>query len=251
MKNTIKLNRKKMCFVFLLIIAVSVTAFAHDKGDLMLNIEIPIGYIAPDIGIKVDGDSLKDAYDLKESHNFGMNIGFLGTVHYYFFDMLGVNTGLGLNFLFNSIQYKEKGGSFYDSVTFSSGGLYLTIPAGVRFSKNILVLGAGITANIPLLARSTITFGQDPYFEDEKFKLDSYMGWYFDIGFDNSGKENQAGGFGMQVRFSAPFSNKIGNTSNFIDFGGGYEQLSYSPFSHLNISIVFQAAIELSNIPIK
>ena len=127
-------------------------------------------------------------------------------------------------------------------------GYYFTIPVGFRFSLAAFTLGSGLTGNFPVSCES-YTWGkinkQDSdesetisRREDIKFHLDPYIGWYFDIGFDLSGRRNRKGGFGMLARLNGSFTNIGGTTQKYSE---------YDPFRYFAVSLVFQAAIELAN----
>jgi len=244
--------KKKLVFIFLLLgLVIGVgNVFAHDAGDLMLNIEPQIGVIIPDIGIRIAGYELTDLFPNSESSKLGLNVGLSGTVHYYFFDFIGINAGIG--FTFNYIDYTLKPKNAYYSSGdpgFSFGEFYVNIPFGFRFSLSAFALGAGLSYNIPVASNAQLNNPRYNYKEqDKEFKLDSYMGWYADLGFDLSGIKGRTGGFGMMVRVSGPMSSQIGNTKNYEMFEEGV--LEYKPFSHIAVSLVFQGAVELGNFPI-
>ena len=241
MKNQNKrMNAKRIGFFLLLVVALAAgNVFAHDKGDLMLNIEPQIGLLIPDITIISGGVSLTDYYRGADELEIGLHAGLLGTVHYYFFDFFGVNAGLGVNLNANNIIYSHSG----DSITYAFTGAYFSIPFGFRFSLSAFTVGAGLMPSIPMVADATATAsGYSGYDADDGFKLDPYMGWYFDIGFDLSGIKGRKGGFGMQGRLHGPLSNPIAGTST--------RGLQYKSFGYFGLSLVFQAAIELANLPI-
>jgi len=243
--------KKNLVFIFLLLgLVIGVgNVFAHDAGDLMLNIEPQIGYLIPDIGIWIGGVEVSNNpyYDASK---LGLNVGLSGTVHYYFFDFIGINAGIG--FTFNYLEYTLKPKntlSSYGDPSFSFGEFYVNIPFGLRFSLSAFALGAGLSYNIPVASNAQQNVPSDNYKEvDKDFKLDSYLGWYADLGFDLSGIKGRNGGFGMMIRLSGPISSQIGNTNNYQMFSGN--KLEYKPFSHLAISLVFQGAVELGNFPI-
>ena len=238
---------KRFALFFLLaLVLFSGTAFAHDKGDLMLNIEPQIGYSLPDIGIRSDGVlwSKGGNYDTRE---FGMNLGLNVTAHYYFIDYIALNAGLGFLFNLMSVYFTEQHSVDYDQFTFSNG--YVTIPFGARFSVSAFAAGLGMAVNIPVSGKAQVVGehgGDKVKLTDKKYSQEAYMAWYVDVGFDLSGKKDKEGGFGMFGRVSAPFSGPIATTKYVFDGS----KLSYSPFTYVSISLVFQAAIQLGNYPI-
>ncbi|MDR0387439.1 MAG: hypothetical protein LBH57_05335 [Treponema sp.] len=245
---------KKMITV-LVILAGSIAAVsAHDKGDMMLNIEPRIGIAIPDIGIVDRQTGIRDR-DIPGMQTFsaGMDAGLQVSVHYYFFNFFAINTGLGFN-IFTGIHNAE------ESILQNSGTLinvlvfgYASIPIGFRFSLGAFAIGGGLTGNMPIDGGSAFQYsvigsgsgGSSLPVDngaDESFSLNPYMGWYFDVGFDLSGRRGRKGGFGMLARFEGSFSDKIAETGNPF--------FQYDPFRYFSVSLVFQAGIELANLPL-
>jgi hypothetical protein len=262
------MNLKKTLVVLVLLAGSAITVFAHDRGDLMLNIEPQIGMAFPDIVIRDRATGIKDK-DIPGVNTFsiGMDAGLRGTVHYYFWDFFSFNSGLGFN-VFAGGHYaiytenEMEDMISYESTLTDSNILffgYFTIPVGFRFSLGVFTAGAGLTGNLPIGGISTYqtdikeTFQDNTglsasrnrssdKIEDDRFKMESYLGWYFDLGFDLSGRKGKKGGYGMLARVAGSFSNKIAKTDN--------KEIEYNPFRYFAVSIVFQAGIELANIPI-
>ena len=234
------MNVKRMAFFLSLVLVLAVgSVFAHDKGDLMLNIE-------PQIGIAFPGIELKEKSIVKDKMAFGIDYALRGTVHYYFVDFFGVNAGLGISGFFDYFYADMRIGSgYYDAINFTFNStfsaLYFSIPLGFRFSLKAFAAGAGFTTNIPISGQSKIWLsgiGSGTKEKDDDFKLNPYMGWYIDIGFDLSGRKGRGGGFGMVGRLNGSFSNKI------------ITHPDYDRFRHFSISVVFQPAIQLASLPI-
>ncbi len=227
--------RRVSLFVLFVLLAVG-TIFAHDKGDLMLNIEPQIGYAFPIIEAEVFNIPGKDYLSA------GFDFGLMSTVHYYFTDYIGVNTGFGVSGFLSYFSVENKAYEDYNMSAFFAT-LYFTIPVGVRFSHKALAIGAGVTANFPISGSSSsiVFFDNNGEIEseiDKNFKLKTNIGWYADVGFDLSGINNRKGGFGMLGRFSGSFNN-IAQTD--------LPYFEYDPFRYFAFSIVFQIGIELTN----
>ena len=211
----------KRMSVLLALILTAGAAFAHDKGDLMLNIEPQIGMAFPTVLLMSDTGMLP-----------GLDVALRGTVHYYFVDFFAINTGLGAGFNFHFFTGDGVGYFF---------GSYLTIPFGFRFSLKAFMAGAGIVGNIPLYV-----VGEYAYYGgygDMTFKGKPYMGWYIDAGFDLSGRKEKKGGFGMFGRIGGSFNKEVAvPSSHYKGFDSG--------FRFLSVSLVFQVAIQVASFPI-
>ena len=244
----------------LLVFAFSLTAgiFAHDKGDLMLNIEPQIGLALPKIAIGSLGFTRGT-----DGLGIGFDYALKGTVHYYFLDFISVNAGLGVSGYFNHRSGYEKDDDAFSKIEvtdhYSSAGAYFSIPFGFRFSVSSLAVGAGLTANIPIYSKAAnwayLKYTEDlgggqtksnsettDRVTDSKFILNTYMGWYADLGFDLSGRKNRDGGFGMLFRLNSSLSDKIASTS--------MANMEYKKYKYFSVSLVFQAAVQLANLPI-
>jgi len=196
---------KKALLTLLILFGVMSNIFAHDKGDLMFNIEPQIGIALPDIGVKIGDIAYKNIPGVQTSA-IGFDLAVRVTVHYYFFDFFGINTGLGLSGLFSSFNagYTEERTSGSTNIRtsttdyFTFTGLYISIPIGFRFSLRAFTIGAGFTANIPIVSGSeTYTIVEETRttsggfsntrrntsnsLADNNFSLDTYIGWYADI----------------------------------------------------------------------
>ncbi len=150
--------------------------------------------------------------------NGGIDFAIGHTAHCYFTDFFGISTGWGIStwFIFSEQQ--------------SFTGIYFTVPVGFRFSSSAFVFGGGITANIPI----------DEYeFSPPKVSGIFNMGWYIDIGFDLSGRENRRNGFGLQYRLHGSFS----------DFSRPSKSNSnYKASPYIAISAVFQINFQIAGI---
>jgi hypothetical protein len=253
--------------VLVLVLAAEVSA--HDKGDLMLNIEPQFGLVFPPLGISTN-------YRMMSGFDFGLR----GTVHYYFTDFFSINSGLGYGFnyhwffpgvypyalapspgfyiipvlgWFTAIIDLLGAMGYYGSslVTNYFFGSYFTIPVGFRFSINAFSIGAGAMGNIPVGSSggysyeyvTTVNGYRSTQTKTIDFTFKPYMSWYADLGFDMSGKKDKTGGFGMFARVSGPFVNEVAVPSSPV----------FDPykFRFISVSLMFQAAIQLANVPIR
>ena len=256
---------KRMSVLLALIVILAAgNVFAHDKGDLMLDIEPQIGLAFPYVPLIFQKDMFP-----------GTDVGLRGTVHYYFTDFFSINTGLGYGFNYHwflTDSYKglaSDNPEFYlvpvigwftavldifgamahygDALTknhfFAS---YMNIPIGFRFSLSSFVLGAGTVANIPVLSSGRYESKSD---EDKPvaitFEFNPYMSWYVDIGFDTSGRKKETSGFGVLLRASGSFADEIAVPSSSLF-------KTYSPYklNFFSVSLVFQTALQLASLPI-
>lgn len=249
--------KRIILFLLPVLILTAGNVFAHDKGDLMLNIEPQIGFAFPDIGVKQDGvdwSKTTDDWESKSPTIIGLDFAFRATVHYYFLSFIGINAGIGISgfYDFYSVTgegwlYDDEDDEWYEEKltrNLDFAAVYFTIPFGLRFSLSALAVGGGLTVNIPLTSGSAFWVGDSSKnsVKDDDFKVDTYMGWYVDFGFDMSGKKGRAGGFGLLARVSGSLSDRIAKTKT-----PGFE---YKPFRQFAVSLVFQAASELGNYPI-
>jgi len=251
--------------------------WAHEKGDLTLNIEPQMGAVFP-------------AETLMENDmaiGFGMSL--RTTVDYYFLDFLAANAGLGVGFnhhMFEENYYTKMDKqafmqmvvAYYFLWPFFLDGLlggkknvnyigeffaaYIIIPFGLRFSKSAFTLGAGLTANIPisdpdnyLVYKPVNKWGQAQ--DDIRFKLLPYMGWYADIGFDLSNKKRPKNAFGMVLRLNGAFNKEIAepDSENFrlppdLKRSKKDDWIKRYRFDFISLDLVFRFSIGLANLPI-
>jgi len=231
--------KRTALLILLVLVLTAGSAFAHDMGDLMFNVDLQTGYLLSDIGVIVGGTRPGEYGWKKES--FGFNIGLLGTVHYYFLDFVALNAGVGIGVDINSVTYKDSP----NHMDFAFLNVYPVIPVGLRFSFGAFAFGGGITANIPVFSYSSLSENGLEKEKDEGFTMNKYMGWYGEIGFDLSGIKGRTGGFGLLFRVGGPFSDKIGETTSYY-YG---RKLEYNPFQYFNFALVFQFANEMGNFP--
>jgi len=250
MKQSIKL------FALLLLLA-STSAAAHEKGDLILNIEPQLGFSYPNLMLFINRGFMP-----------GFDFGLGGTVNYYVASFFYVNVGLGYNAHFGVFYDDSKGVGFnssvnpvfyfvpalgqlvlifdylrslaesaiYDSNNFFAS--YLTIPFGLGLDFRKVALSAGLTANIPLHLESG-TYYVKRYERDTSptpitFTLKPYLGWYGDIGVPMKKR------FSAAFRVSGSFAKDTVATSNDDLFKPEIEPDTFWGFNFVTLSVIFK-----------
>ncbi|MCL2094487.1 MAG: hypothetical protein FWH12_09895 [Treponema sp.] len=258
-----KIGLGRGLIVVLLLVMAAAILPAREPGDLMLTIEPQIGIQRLNTRVLFSG---VDVYNLSPDWNggtggAGADFGLRGVVHYYFFPMLGVHAGLGISGFGSIVPVSMTADGVRVELNHNFYGVYATIPVGVRTGVSTFTAGAGLTLNFPISsgasfsgsARPTSGIGQTvtiPSADDSTFKAKTYLGYYLDLGFDLSRRPGRTGGFGMLGRFSGALGNQVA-TSNWKPTTGylGGNEISYAPFSFWAFSLVFQATMQLANIP--
>jgi len=238
---------KEIILLAFFVIAVAGNLYAQNMGDLVLNLE-------PQIGLNV-----LPYEQWSNKYMNGMVLGFdyaiNANVSYYFVSFFSVNAGAGIEGTYNA--FHANGSSSYSSPRYglgdfvtdlgkynntnkSSGGirigpkvgelstLYLSIPFGVRLTLGSFSIGGGLKGNI-LLSSSGYY-----YYDDLKFDVSSYLGWYADMSFSS----NKLTSWGIQVSDSLTRNIKIDN------------QPVFEPFSLFTVSFLLRFKIPLAKIPI-
>jgi hypothetical protein len=272
------MKRAGAALVLLLVLAAGVCA--HDKGDVMLNIETQLGVAIPPL----------EYFGLMK---VGPDLGLRTTVDYYFTDWFSLNFGLGFGFNYHHfVEYTMNPAATWwwlfppawiilapaalltmkESIVGRFFAPYVTVPLGLRLSISAFSMGAGATINIPVHTRieledeEGITIDGGYYDRDVVRKGNSYygvadetttirhrmetlfnMGWYADIGFDLSGRQGKKHGFGTLIRLAGSFGDSFTMNPPLKEHGNGPRFLFQNSF--FSISLIFQAAIELANVP--
>jgi len=254
---------RKIALTGILILALTAgSVSAHERGDLILNIEPELGFSFPSLQL------------ISRNMRVGFGYTVKATVDYYFVDTWAANLGIGITG--NQHDFKMGGGinpvvfipilgffallngqlftpeivlgKFYSS--------YITIPFGLRYSKNAFTFGAGLSGNIPINADKQnlryyywkkIHLDGDPH-EILYFDLLPYLGWSLDIGFDIPYKKRPKNAFGMLLRLNGPFTLHTAKADSKLP-----EQWDMSLEHNCNfisLDLVFRFSIGLANLPI-
>lgn len=220
--------KKVLVLAALVSLLTAGNVFAHDAGDLMMHIEPQFGLSIPSFTIAMPFVNKVDTKAI------GAEFGLTVSVHYWFLDFLGANIGLGFNMGFDWATGERSTYSDYNSVTFITRA-HLTVPFGVRFNMGAFVAGGGLSLNNPLGNALFVTSveGSSGNNDSGNFDLQTYLGWYFDIGFDTSGNKNKRSGFGMALRLAGSF--------------GDIDKEEYYSYRAFSISLVLSPAIQMAN----
>jgi len=241
---------KRFCLLLsLFLVLIAGNVFSHEKGDLVLNIEPQLGAVLP-------SETLRD-----NDMGLGFGLSLWTTVDYYFFDSFALNAGLGIGVSHHSFSKSSGDDALFlipivgwilwlSSLETETLGeyfpIYITIPFGLRFSTGIFTIGAGATANIPLLPEGEDynTYGYWNKNEEVTFKLLSYMGWYTDIGVDFPNRKREKNSFGLLLRLNGSFKKAI------ADVYSGDRHYPVNDFNFFSVNLVFKFSIGLATIPI-
>jgi hypothetical protein len=250
---------KKLSIFAAFFLICGAVVFSHEKGDLALNFEIPVGGGFADI--KPEAMSIFSGYSSyvqEGSTNF--DFGIRATVNYYFFNWLSVNTGVAFGGIASSylVQLSDDfyipGVSSADYPVFDIMGMapYVGIPVGFKLNIRAFVIGGGVAYYIPFSASSEISI-EYVYYEsgkrktrkesitDDSFEYDPFLVGYVDIGFDLGGRSGRTRGFGMLLRSSFNFAGTIGSS----------DKVPYETFKHNNtFQIVFNYSFAVASFPI-
>jgi hypothetical protein len=277
---------KRFCLLLALFFVLTAGGvFAHEKGDLVLNIEPQTGWAFPNFGLFMMREFVP-----------GLDISLRTTADYYLTDSFAVSAGLGYGFNYHFLiagggihnpRWDAAAGAIifapftfglsllglanlpkdeivFDAIVLEDGDFfasYITIPFGIRYSPQPFTAGAGLTANFPVYGFGVQYIKQWERAEPTAvtFKLRPYLGWYLDIGFDRPGKKKGQNSFGMLFRLGGQFIKEIAEPSvpwfnwEHEDSGIAIESggpLSYQ-FNFVSASIVFKFGIGLGNYFIK
>jgi hypothetical protein len=255
------MSRRIALTVILILTLAAGGVSAHEKGDLVLNIEPELGFSFPSIQLISRNMRVGFGYTLKT------------TVDYYFLDSLAANVGLGITG--NQHDFKIGGGinpvvfvpilgffailngswltreielgKFYSS--------YITIPFGLRFSKRAFTFGAGLSGNIPINAdRENLRYYDRKIFVLNEpnqrlyFDLLPYMGWSLDIGFDASFRKRPKNSFGMLLRLNGPLTLHTLEPDSKYPQQWDMELTNNANF--VSLDLVFRFSFGLANLPI-
>jgi hypothetical protein len=274
------MKRTGILLVLVLMLAAG-NVSAHDKGDMVLNIEPYMGVAFPSLMVFFENSLYP-----------GIDYALRAIVDYYFTDFFALNAGLGYGGNYHLFMNVSGGPQAIHIVGLTFGLLfpplipvvlksaftidvdgygdffasYITIPIGLRLSPKHFTMGAGATINIPVYGsghydldvkkKSDVWYGtgNEDVTETVTFKLLPYMGWYIDIGADSLGQKGKKVNYGMLFRLSGSFRKEIAEPSSRLFKNprievegpiGGYK------FNFVSASLLFRINIGLANIPIR
>lgn len=281
--------KRTILFITLVLMLIP-GAFAHDKGDLMLNIEPQFGVAIPPLefmnhlmmpGIDYSLRAIVDYY-FTDFFAINLGLGYSGNYHLFFGSdyFISDTSGVGVEGLIYFVPLVGQlvmlgqligaaiGGMVDNDGTFFAS--YITIPLGFRLSLKAFTFGVGATANIPLHPQAIGKFyyeskeyrksdGKEGFAGDVTFDLYPHFGWYADIGFDLSGRKEKKHGFGILWRLSGTFTEEIAEPSAKEFKKDGFDQTSLDRafdinrsynFRFFSSSLILKFSFEMANLPI-
>jgi len=249
---------KKTTIIFaLLLLLAATTATAHEKGDLIFNIEPQLGFSYPKLMLLVNRGFMP-----------GFNFGIGGTLNYYFTNALSANVGFGYNAHAHAFYDDSEGSGFrssvnpvvyfvpafgqivllvdylaslaasavYDANMFYAS--YFVIPFGLSYDFKKVALGAGLTANIPLSVKSGTYYVKKYEKVDTPtpitFSIKPFLGWYLDIGVPMKKR------FAAVFRVDSSFPKNTVETSDDNLFKPEIEPDTMWGFKFTTLSLVFK-----------
>jgi hypothetical protein len=203
--------------------------FAYAPGDLVLNPEIQVGFEIPAIRQNTDYPAGK------ENGNYvslGLCWGLRLSAYYRISNYFSAGLGLGFEGVHNQYNFTyyvqaSETDAYTERSTYDT--YYFVIPAGFRAHIRALNLGAGLTGYIPLAAKFSGDIKQNNVhspLSDAGFKVNPFIGGYFDIGYDWAEKDGNSRGFNMNLRVETSFSDKIADGD-----------MDYKTFRHIAVSL--------------
>jgi len=262
------MKRTGILIILLLVLAAGVSA--HDKGDLVLNIEPYVGIAFPSFQLFVDSYmypgvdySLRAIVDYYFTDIFALNLGLgYGGNYHYFLDIQGGPRPYHLAGLIvgciipplipitmaDAMKIKtDELGDFFAS--------YLTIPVGLRLSPGHFTIGAGATVNIPIYGSGEYEYKakkNSMIYNDKDqtitFKLLPYVGWYGDIGIDSLGRKMNKVKFGVLLRLSGSFFYEIAEPSSKVFRNPNVEYDSRYKFNFISAGLIIRLNFDLANL---
>ncbi|MDR1587267.1 MAG: hypothetical protein LBS57_07420 [Treponema sp.] len=243
---------KKLLIFTAVFLMCGALVFSHQKGDLAVNVETPLGF-APGTS-EINGVSVGV---------IGFEGGISTIANYYFFPWISLNAGLGFGGWIEGL-----GGSdtrhrvFSHKVDATNSVLYFSVPFGIRMNVRAFVMGGGLICYLPFYAKSEITetveeervlyyssggkavYGRKKTSEtsmtDDSFAFHPFTRAYIDIGLDWGGRPGRTRGFGMLARLYIPLSERIASSDEFF----------YETYVRANFSLVFNYSFAAASFPI-
>jgi hypothetical protein len=216
---------KKISAAGIVLFTLSVSLFAHEKGDIVINPEFQGGFVFPII--------VPDLKDMGINGNDAGSVGFdyaaKITGNYFFMPDFSANIGMGIGGLlvFSGYDYDKSGTEVIVNNTYRT--TYFTVPFGVRYTIGTFLIGGGFAVVVPFESyHEGKNDGDNTVIHDDDFKTNPFFGWYVDLGFDFANREGKRSGFGAAVRIGSSFSDIAKNTT----------AQKFTNFSYANISLV-------------
>jgi hypothetical protein len=220
---------KRYLLILLSTAILAFPLFAYAPGDLVLNPEIQVGFEIPTI-------RQNTAYPAgKEDGSYvslGLCWGLRLSLYYRLSNYFSAGLGLGFEGVHNQYNFTyytpaNETDTYTERSTYDT--YYFVIPAGFRAHIRTLNLGAGLAGYIPMAAKFSGDIKQNNTYSslfDAGFKVNPFIGGYFDIGYDWAEKDENSRGFNINLRVEASFSDKI------VD-----GDADYKTFRHIAISL--------------
>jgi hypothetical protein len=219
---------KKYLFIVVLSVLRAFPLFAYAPGDLVINPEIQLGFEIPTIRQNAD-------YPVgRENGNYvslGLCWGLWLSASYRINNLFSANIGVGFEGVYDQYDFTyyvqaTEGNAYTMRCTFDT--YYFVMPAGIRAHFGALNLGGGLACYIPLISKFLGDINQNDTYSsivDDNFRVEPFLGGYFDIGYDWAERDGNSRGFNVNLKVESSFGDKIANGNE-----------DYKTFRHIAIS---------------
>jgi hypothetical protein len=160
---------KRLCVAVLLVCGT--TLFALEKGNMVVNLELGLGYVGQDVG---SDDSTGGRF----TYGYGGTTGAM--FDYYLSDRFSACLGAGVTGLFSM----DDADSDVEN-SFSVFAWHITVPVGIHFQPvRRIMLGAGELGGFPRGGWLGVIGPAPPYNTGENLSFDKrfYLGGFFEVG---------------------------------------------------------------------
>jgi len=255
------------CLLVLLLILAAGSVSAHERGDLVLNVEPYMGvawpsfhnflhnYMFPGIDF-----SVRAAADYYFTDNFALNVGlgWGGNINYFLNITGGPRPYHLLGLVFGFIIPPLIPLAINDAMNIDTEVLgdfsayYIAIPIGLRLAPGNFTMGAGATVNIPIGGSGEYKRKAHVFYPEETitFSLLPYMGWYVDIGADSLGRKKDRVKLGLLLRVSGSFADDVAKPSADMSPHIDVDESSIGKkkFNFVSVGLVARLNIDLANL---